>query len=184
MKQTAMKFRTWGGARKGAGRKPNGTRAGVSHLRRPAVAARFPLHVTIRMRKGVWNLRTRRCFTALSRAFYAGANRFGLRLVHYSVQGNHIHLLVEGATRESISRGMQGLNIRIARALNRVMARSGSVLADRYHSRILRTPTEVKRVRAYLLGNAHHHYGLLSPDPFTSHAPVITPHTYLLRRNC
>jgi REP element-mobilizing transposase RayT len=47
------------------------------------------------MKDGVWNLRTRRCFTALSRAFWGGANRFGFRLVHYSVQGNHVHLLVE-----------------------------------------------------------------------------------------
>src|SRR6185437_2464125 len=95
MKQTIMKFRTRGGARPGSGRKPKGERAGVSHLRRPILKARFPVHVTWRMRKGVWNLRSRRCFTVLARAFCAGANRFGLRLVHYSVQGNHLHLLVE-----------------------------------------------------------------------------------------
>jgi hypothetical protein len=32
---------------------------------------------------------------ALSRAFWGGANRFGFRLVHYSVQGHHIHFLIE-----------------------------------------------------------------------------------------
>ncbi len=134
------------------------------------------------MRKGVWNLRTRRCFSALSRAFWGGGNQFGFRLIHYSVQGNHVHMLAEARGKGALSRGMQGLNIRIAKALNRVMGRQGSVLFDRYHSRILRTPTEVKRVRHYLLGNAHHHYGLRDRDPFTSLQPLQRPHTYLLAR--
>ncbi len=182
MAQLRMKFRTWGGKRPGAGRPRTGVVAIVPHLERADFAGRFPLHVTVRMRKRVWNLRTRRCFGALSRAFWGGGNRFGFRLIHYSVQGNHIHLLAEARGKEALSRGMQGLSIRIAKALNRVMGRHGSVLVDRYHSRILRTPTEVKRVRHYLLGNAHHHYGLREPDPFTSLLPFQRPHTYLLSR--
>src|SRR5262249_59717460 len=109
----------------GGGRKPKGARAGVSHLARPRLASRYPVHVTIAMRKGVWNLRSRRCFTALSRAFWGGANRFGFRLVHFSVQGNHIHMLVEAEDQRALSRGMNGLNVRIARSLNRVMQRQG-----------------------------------------------------------
>ena len=73
----------------------------------------------------VWNLRTRRCFTALARAFWGGGNRFGFRLVHYSVQGNHVHLLVEAKDEKSLSRGMCGLGVRVARGLNRVMRRRG-----------------------------------------------------------
>src|SRR5262249_29660064 len=107
--QIGLRFRTWGGKRKGAGRKPNGPRAGVSHAARPALKSRFPVHVTIAMRKGVWNLRSRRCFTALSRAFWGGADRFGFRLVHFSVQGNHIHMLVEAQDQHALSRGMNGL---------------------------------------------------------------------------
>jgi len=131
-----------------------------------------------------WNLRTRRCFAALSKAFWGGANRFGFRLVHYSVQGNHVHLLVEAEDRSALSRGMNGLGVRMARGLNRVMGRRGRVLADRYHARILRTPTEVKRVRHYLLDNARRHYGVVGPDPFASRVAVIEPDTFLLRRLC
>ena len=105
---------------------------------------RFPVHVTWRMMDGVWNLRTRRCFGALSRAFWGGANRFGFRLVHYSVQGNHVHLLVEAEDEKALSRGMKGLGVRVAKGLNRVMGRQGKVLDDRYHGHILRTPTEVQ----------------------------------------
>jgi len=143
----------WGGARKGAGRKPKAGRAGVSHLGREPLAARFPVHVTLRVLPHVWNLRSRRSFRVLARAFGAGGERFGMRLCEFSVQGNHLHLVVEAADRRALTRGMQGLSIRIARGLNALMKRRGKVLADRYHARILRTPTEVRRVLAYVREN-------------------------------
>ena len=145
---------------------------------------RFPVHVTWRMREGVWQLRTQRCFKALSRAFWQGCNRFGFRLVHYSVQGNHMHLLVEANGEKSLAKGMNGLGVRVARGLNRVMGRKGHVLEERYHGHILKTPTEVKNARAYQLGNARKHIGLEGEDPYTSKWPLVQPETYLLRRQC
>jgi putative transposase len=162
-------------------RRPNYERAGVSHLRRPELKRRFPVHVTMRMRWRVWNLRSRRCFRVIEQAFWAGASRFGFRLVHFSVQGNHIHLLVEAEDRVALGRGMKGLGVRVARKLNRVMGRRGRVLGDRYHARILRTLTEVKVVRHYLADNARRHYRVVGRDPFASAVPVIAPRTYLLR---
>lgn len=182
MKQAAFQFRSWGGRRKGAGRKLTRARPGVQHRRRPVLKARFPVHVTWRMRQGVWKLRTGRCFTALARAFWGGANRFGFRLVHYSVQGNHVHLLVEAADQRSLSRGMNGLGVRVAKGLNRVMGRRGKVLDDRYHGHILRTPTEAQRARAYLLQNARRHYGLVGADPYASRRALVAPETFLMRR--
>ena len=85
----------------------------------------------------------------MQRAMYAGALRFGFRLVHYAVMGNHVHLLVEAPDRKALGRAMKGLGVRIARALNRVMKRQGRVIGDRYHAHILRTPSEVKRARSY-----------------------------------
>ena len=180
-KQRAFVFSTWGGARKGAGRKPNGTRAGVSHLVRPALAARFPVHVTWRMDREVWNLRSQRCFRVIERAMYAGALRFGFRLVHYAVMGNHVHFLVEAPDKRALARALKGLGVRIARALNRVMKRQGRVIGDRYHAHMLRTPTEVKRARMYLLTNAQTHYRIRFADPFASIEPVVVARTWLLR---
>jgi putative transposase len=182
MAQRAFTFKTWGGKRKGAGRKPSGPRAGVAHSKRPVLAHRFPVHATWRMSPGVWNLRTRRCFSVLERAMYAGAVRFGFRLVHYSVMGNHVHLIVEAPDRRALARAMKGLGVRIARALNRVMKRSGRVVGDRYHAHILRTPSEVRRARSYLPTNALHHYGHTGRDPYSSARPLIAPRTWLLRR--
>src|SRR6184192_4861960 len=136
MKQASFKFRTWGGKRKGAGRKRVRERAGVPHRTRGVLKARFPVHATWRMRKGVWSLRTRRCFTALSRSFYAGADRHGFKLVHYSVQGNHLHLMVEAKDEKALAKGMNALGVRIARGLNRVMRRRITRLRDRKSTRL------------------------------------------------
>jgi hypothetical protein len=108
------------------------------------------------------------------------AKEHGFRLVHYAVMGNHIHMLVEANGKESLSRGMQGLNIRIAKALNRVMGRHGRVLADHYNANVLRSPSQARHARAYLLRNAEKHYEWRGPDPFASTVPVREPSTHFL----
>ena len=79
---------------------------------------------------------------------------------------------------------MQGLGIRIAKGLQKVMDRRGHVLKERYHAHILKTPTEVRRARLYLLNNARHHFGLTVADWCASQTPVRPPRTYLLRLAC
>ena len=146
---------TWGGRRAGAGRKPSPGRRCVPHRRRPMHDRRCPVHVTLRARGGLPSLRREDVFGAMSRALHAASNaRF--RVLHYSVQSDHVHVLVEcddGALR----RGVQGLAIRTAKALNRLLARSGKVWGDRYHSRILRTPREVRNALVYVLQNWRKH---------------------------
>jgi putative transposase len=142
-----LELRTWGGKREGAGRKPKADEAGVSHDLRPAVKARLPVHVTMRMEKSVWSLTSPACVSALERAFQAGASRSGFKLVQYGVQSDQLQLLVEAKDRRALSNGMNGLAVRVARGLNRVMKRKGKVFADRYQVDILRTRTEVERVR-------------------------------------
>ena len=176
--QSAFVFRTWGGRRRRAGRKPRGERRGVSHRARPALCARFPVHVTWRMRDAVGNLRTGQRVRLLRRAFLH-ASRSSFQVVHHAIMGNHIHMLVEAHDARALSRGMQGLGIRIARAL-----RCGRVLADRYHAHILTTPLEAQRVRRYLLDNAHHHFGTLGLDWCASQTALHPPRTYLLRLTC
>jgi putative transposase len=91
-------------------------------------------------------------------------------------------MIVEARDRQALSRGMKGLGVRIAKAVNRVMGRKGNVVPDRYHARILRTPTEVRRARSYVLTNGQRHYGVVGRDRFTSHRPLVTPRTWMLRR--
>jgi putative transposase len=161
----------WGGRRKGAGPKPRGERPCVSHRTRTTLRTRLPVEVTMRVKSGLPSLRGLKEFAALRRAMVAGCKREGFRLVHFSVQSNHLHLLVEGDCRTSLSRGLQGLAVRMARALNRLWNRIGSVFADRFHDRILRSPTEVWNALRYVLCNARKHGAWTSrsrPDPMSS----------------
>src|SRR5207253_2218005 len=105
----------------------------------------------------VYNLRSRRSFSVIGRALAIAADRFGVRILEFSVQGNHMHLVVEAAAHEALSRAMQGFSIRVAKRLNEMMKRRGRVLADRYHARVLRTPTEARRAVLYVRHNHAKH---------------------------
>ena len=153
-----MKFgNNWGGRRKGSGPKPKGERAGVSHQRRAALASRYPVHVTMRLKDGLPNLRRGGPHRVLRDAFAKGNERFGFRLVHYSVQKNHMHFIVEAKDRRALSRGLQGLSVRIARGLNRLWERKGKVFADRYHDVILKAPAQVRNALLYVIQNVRRH---------------------------
>ena len=157
MKQGEFKFRTWGGARKGAGRPPKGEEAGVPHLQRPALKKAQAVHVTVSMLPHVWNLRSRRSFRVIGRALYAAAQRFAVRICQYSIQGNHIHLVAEAGNARDLGRSMKGFGVRVARGLNRMMGRRGRVVADRYHGHVLRTPTEIRHAVHYVANDFRRH---------------------------
>ena len=173
--QRALPFRQRGGRRPGAGRKPKGPQAGVGHRERSALASRFPVHVTMKVQRGLPRLRSRSEYAALRAAFAAGCDRHGFRLTHYAVLNDHLHLLVEGSGREAVVRGLQGLLIRVAKALNKLWGRKGSVFGDRYHDHVLKTPREVRMAVRYVLTNGWKHArqagareGAVPLDMFTS----------------
>ena len=152
-----LPFKNRGGRRPGAGRKPKGDAAGVAHATRAALAARFPAHVTVKAASRLPRLRRAREYATLRAAFAAGCDRFGFRLVHYAVLNDHLHLLVEAQDRTSLTRGLQGLLIRVAKALNKLWQRHGKVFADRYHDRILKSPRDVRNCLVYVLANGNKH---------------------------
>lgn len=192
-KRLALPLPRWGGARPGAGRKRKSARPKVPHRRRPRFH-RAALHVTVRVREEIWRLRTHRCFRTLRWAFARGCQRFGFRLIHFSVQGNHVHLIVEAPDAESLTRAMKGLEVRMARALNKVMRRRGPVFADRYHAHQLRSPREARYAIRYVLENrAVHALREGRPEPpgtdpccseaWRDHSPplVAEPRWWMLR---
>jgi len=167
-KQLELDLPRRGGSRRGAGRKPKGRTALVSHASRPRFNKPMAVHVTVRVHQRVWSLRSRRCYRVITAAFAAARGRFGLRLIEFAILGNHLHLVVEADHNQALSRGMQGLGVRIARAMNRLMGTRGAVLGDHYHANMLETPTKLVSAIAYVLNNATHHYGIEGPDPFSS----------------
>ncbi|MGZ3456776.1 MAG: transposase [Polyangiales bacterium] len=142
--------------------------SGMSHRARPPVSPDRPHHVTVRMRRGTWNLRSQRSFARIRKALVGVRSRGTFRVVHYSVQGNHGHLIVEGENRRALSNGMRALLIRMAKQLNREMDARGSRFEDRYHETVLGSPTQVRNALKYVLGNHAHHVRGAVVDPYSS----------------
>jgi REP element-mobilizing transposase RayT len=109
------------------------------------------------VRSGLPSLRRARFVAELERSWRAACDQGRFRLVHYSVQADHAHLIVEAASARDLSCGLKAIAARFARAANRVFRCAGAVLADRAHVRVLRTPREVRRAIGYVLLNARRH---------------------------
>jgi REP element-mobilizing transposase RayT len=169
--QLSLPFpRARGGRRKGAGRRPLSVRGAVPHVRRPVHRAREPVHVTLRSR--FRPLRSQFVFPTVRRAI-ADANRRGrgcFRIVHYSVQEDHLHLIVEAAHREALHGGVRGLSGSLARQINRLVFRKGGLFADRWHGRALITPRAVRNALVYVLTNFKKHGRRIAAalDPYSS----------------
>ena len=158
-RQTTFEFRPSGrgGARPGAGRR-RVRRSRVPHRTREDVPRDCPLLVTLRVLDGVPALRRARFVRAFRESLRQAAERTGFRVVHYSIQDDHAHFLVEADDKLSLANGMKSLGARFARCVNRVYQRTGRVLATRFHHVAKRTPTEVRNALAYVLLNARKHY--------------------------
>jgi REP element-mobilizing transposase RayT len=110
-------------------------------------------------------LRSRRFLRVFRDSLRRGCERGHFRVVHYSVQRDHVHLLVEATGKQAMGRGMKSVAARLARAANRAFGRAGPVLHGRYHIRVLRTPREVRNALAYVLLNVRKHWSQRHGSP-------------------
>jgi putative transposase len=199
----------------GSGRKPTRRGTWVKHRPRPWHDGNHPVHVTLKVRRGIPNLRgfklakvigTGLRVAASSESAKKAERRRTFRVIHFSIQPNHLHLIVEASSKTALARGMQGLASGLARRVNRKLHRRGALFADRYHGHAMAKPTEVRNAIVYVLKNYEKH-----PDPIPDRgtdptagidpcssarwfdgwaestppppqpAPVAAPHTWLLR---
>jgi len=171
LNQLALSFpepKRRGGARPGAGRKPR-----AAHLRqtphrvRPVHRKAHPVHVTLRA--GLRALRSQRVAPTLLEGL-RDSNRDSFRVVQYSIQENHIHLIVEAEDTQALASGVRGLMVRLARRVNRLLHRSGRFWADRWHGRDLESPRQVRNALVYVLQNHKKHAATTALDPLSSAA--------------
>ena len=169
-----------GGPGRGQGRKKR--KVGfVSHGKRPWHDRRLPVHVSTSVLAGLPSLRGDKLWQAVRQGFVHGcvygsrtrsrcrrreqggrvgpgdSERAIFRIVEFSVQGMHIHLVVEANSRQALSRGLQGFKIRVARAINKVLGRKGAVFKDRYHEKPISNPRQCRNTLLYVLSNQRHH---------------------------
>jgi len=208
-RQLELRLPTWGGRRAGAGRKK--VRPGaVSHMARPSLASRHPVHISYKLVDELPSLRQPDIRAAIEdclrevaeKAKQKGAD---FRVAHYSIQREHLHFIVEAHHRRALSAGLKGLAGRIAKRINKLLGLVGAVFADRYFERVLRSPKQTRHCILYVLNNVRRHaaqaamvceQGWLDPcssaryfdgwrEPVTAPGgcdpPVSPPRTWLLR---
>jgi hypothetical protein len=149
----------------------------------------------LRATAGLKSLRSELAFAALVHAI-GSATRDAFRILHFSVQTDHVHLIVEADSADHLRSGLNGLTCRAARALNRLWHRHGAIWSDRYHARALTTPREVRYGIVYVLLNFRKHLRAppcidprssgpwfdgwaAPPPPSTQPHPVAPPRTWL-----
>ena len=170
MRQLVMCFEKRGGKRKGAGRKSYREMPCRRHVEREEMSRGTPLHITLRLISGLPSLRRLDSMFVVCQAFAAARDRHGMRIVHYGVMTNHIHLIIEAESRDAVARGMNGLQVRLIKQLNRLWQRTGTIFVDRYHDEVITSPRQMRNALRYVLQNAkHHEIDLPGPiDPCTS----------------
>ena len=151
----------WGGRREGAGRRRSRPAGSVTHQVRPFHDRHQPVLVTWKVLPGLPSLRWLPAARAVGEAMRATtgrhAGRTSFRIVHFSIQPDHVHLLAEAGSKTTLARGLAGLAIAIARNVNKAMGRKGKLFAERYHAIALSTPCAVRNAIVYVLQNHRHH---------------------------
>lgn len=169
-RQQEFVWKTRGGRREGAGRKPRPENVGLQpHVARPAFDARIPLHITMRAVRSAPAMRTQVIGRIVTDEI-ARASKDGFRVIEHSIQKDHLHLVVEADSAKELSRGMQRLAARIARIVNMTVGRRGQLWRERYHRRDLGTPRQFRNAIVYVLFNFRKH---ATPEQRKARARVI-----------
>lgn len=150
-----------GGRRPGSGRKRIHSQ-GVSHRIREQITLNRPLHVNFKVKTSI---RNKACLKVLKRAI-KNASSHGLRILHFSLESNHVHLILEAFDNSILTRGMRSLTITFSKGV-----RKGRIQLERYHLHVLKTLRETKNAIHYVLFNHQKHTGLKRA--------YITPHSSL-----
>jgi putative transposase len=157
MKQLEFeKVKGWGGRRKNAGRK-NRTST-VNHMKRKKVEAKYPIHITIKLKKGVASLRGPRMVAAFKSSLRKAKKR-GLKVIHYALESNHAHLFAESEDNRTLRSGMASFGSSFGKSVRRLAGGKGSVFNGRYHLQVLKSPRQTKNAMAYVLLNHSKHQG-------------------------
>jgi REP element-mobilizing transposase RayT len=161
--QQTFEFRCWGGKRKGAGRPPKAPRSSERHKARLRFHRPTPVHVTLRVVAPIGTLRRRAVYQAILRAMAVVLGRSDFRIVHISLEDDHVHLICEAETHTALASGMKAFQSSAAQRLNQVISeargrkRRGQVFADRYHAVLIKSPTQARNAIAYVVNNWRRH---------------------------
>lgn len=160
MKQTKLDLQKgrWGGRRKGCGRKRKHS-PGVAHRERETITRRTPAHVNMKYNTPIKN----KDFLRVLKRAILNSRKKGLRILHYSVQSNHIHFIIEADDNQLLERGMRSLTVTLVKGINK-----GKTQLQRYHLHVLRSPRETRNAVRYVAFNEKKHTGRTPINSYSS----------------
>lgn len=129
---------------------------GIRHTARPVLTKPSSLHLTIKVQKIKADIKNKMILTMLKKAIL-NARRMGLKVIHYSLEYDHVHLLIEADNNVILGKGMQSLGVTLSKAINRTKRIKGRVYKHRYHFRKINSARELKNVMFYIFNNGVKH---------------------------
>jgi len=152
---------------KGAGR-PALWDKGIRHTLRPRLKKASSLHLTIKVKKIKAEIKNKAVLNLLKRAI-SNARKQGLIIIHYTLEYDHINLLIEADNNSTLAKGMQSLGVTLSKGINRLKKLKGAVYKHRYHFRQISSPSELKKVMSYIFNNGLKHKSARSlVNPYNS----------------
>lgn len=148
--------------RKGGGRRPKHDK-GIRHIKRPEIKRLTSLHLTVKILKDKAGIKNKQTLALLKHAILK-ARKKGLRIIHFTLEYDHVHLLVEANDNEVLGRGMMVFGVTMAKGINRLKSIKGTVYKHRYHFRKINSPRELKNVLHYIFNNGIKHKTAKSLD--------------------
>lgn len=129
---------------------------GIRHTHRPVFKKPASLHLTIKIAKEKSNLKNKEVLSILKRAIL-NSRKMGLRVIHFTLEYDHIHLLIEAENNHLLGKGMQSFGVTLSKAINKLKKTSGQVYRHRYHFRKITSARQLKNVMNYIFRNGLKH---------------------------
>lgn len=152
-----------GGRRPKCGRKRLKSK-GVSHRSREQVTGRDLLHINFKYKTYV---RSDAFYEVFKRGIKNSA-RFDFKILSFSIESNHIHLIAEAGNSDNLTLGMKSLTCTLSKGLNLIKNTNGKTQIERFHLHILKNPQEARNAINYVLFNHEKHTGTQKISKFCS----------------
>ena len=127
---------------------------GIRHRKREEIKRARPLHLTIKLNRA--QMQNKMILKHLKHSIKRGRLK-GLRIIHFSLQNDHVHLYAESESNLILTQGMKALGVSFAKRINKHFKTKGQVYKTRFHLRVLRSASEAKNVINYILKNGVKH---------------------------
>ena len=141
----------------------------ILHFRRE-ISTQRPMHITQRLIPGLPSLRTQHVERKVASLVVAMQER-GVTVFARCTMGTHLHLFVRAKNRRALADACRYFFGQLARFVNALWKRKGSVFGERYFSRPVRNALQIWNTLGYVLRNAANANIPLAPhlivDPYT-----------------